>query len=229
MACSRGKATPNSFTKSKLFANSGGFCQRPDCNENLFKTFTNTEIHIAEIAHIISANNGARSNKDFTAEEKGDYENLILLCSNCHTTIDKAEKDFPEELIIKWKNEHERRLKNLFGIKKFDSRELVREVVNPIFLENKVIFDTYGPETNERYNPESQMPIIWLKKIRESIIPNNRKLYNLINTNYHLTNSAEKIAFTKFTQHINDFEAKHIFNFENNGTLFPKEITEIYV
>lgn len=229
MACSRGKASPNIFTRNKLFANSGGFCQRPECNENLFKTFTKTEIHIAEIAHIISVNDGARSVKKLTATEKGSYENLILLCPNCHTIIDKAEADFPEDLIKKWKSEHELRLKNSFGIKKLKTRELVREILEPIFLENKLIFETYGPETDERYNPESQMPVIWIKKIREFIIPNNRKIYNLITANYHLINTGEKIAFAKFTQHMNDFEAKHIFNSESNGILFPQEITKIYV
>lgn len=229
MACSRGKASPNHFTKNKLFAISGGYCQRPECNENLFKTFSKTEIHIAEIAHIISVNKGARSNEKLSANQKGDFENLILLCPNCHTIIDKAEKDFPEELIKKWKIEHELRLKSSFGIKKFSSRKLAREVLEPIFIENKLIFDTYGPETDERFNPESQMPLIWIKKIREFIIPNNRKIFSIINSNYDLMKPEEKNAFAKFTQHINDFEEKHIFNSESNGTQFPKEIADIYV
>lgn len=73
------------------------------------------------------------------------------------------------------------------------------------------------------------MPLIWIKKIREFIIPNNRKIFSIINSNYDLMKPEEKNAFAKFTQHINDFEEKHIFNSESNGTQFPKEIADIYV
>lgn len=229
MSCKRGKASPNPFTKTKLFANSGGFCQNPDCNENLFKTFEEKEIHIAEIAHIISVNKGARKNSKLTPEEKGSYENLILLCPNCHTTIDKAEDDFPTELILKWKSEHKNKLNNVFGIKKYKNRNEARNHIEPILLENRMIFEIYGPNTDERYNPESTMPILWLKKIREFIIPNNRKILNIIDSNYDLLNSGEKIVFESFKHHLHDFESKHIYNEESNGIQFPIKITETYV
>lgn len=229
MSCKRGKAAPNPFTKTKLFANSGGYCQKPDCNENLFKTFDKKEIHIAEIAHIISVNKGARKNNKLTASEKGSYENLILLCPNCHTTIDKAGDDFPTSLILKWKSEHKIKLDKVFGIKKYENRIKARKHIKPIFIENKVIFDTYGPNTDERYNPESTMPILWLKKIREFIIPNNRKTLNIIDANYDLLNNEEKIVFENFKHHLHDFESKHIYNEESNGIQFPSKITDIYV
>ncbi len=228
MKCSRGKASPNNFTKMKLFAHSGGFCQNPNCNENLFKTFEEAEIHIAEIAHIISVNKGARENENLTPEQKGSYDNLILLCPNCHTMIDKAENDFPESLIIKWKNEHEKKLNQMFGVLKYNTRVKVREIIEPIFLENKTVFDIYGPNTDERFNPESNMPNLWIRKIREVIIPNNRKTLKVIEANYGLLKTDEKVVFNKFKQHVFDFESKHIFNNEENGTQFPIEITNIY-
>lgn len=229
MTCYRGKANPNDFTKQKLFANSGGYCQRPECNEPLFKSFKEKEIHIAEIAHIISVNNGARTDKKLSETDKGSYENLILLCPNCHTTIDKAEIDFPESLIKQWKIEHELRLSSIFGIKKFEDRKSAREIIEPLFSENKTIFDIYGPETDERYNPESEMPEIWLQKIRTIIIPNNRKIMNVLNNNINLLTTTEKKSFEIFKQHINDLEAKHIFNSQSIGIRFPVEITSVYV
>jgi glutathionyl-hydroquinone reductase len=229
MSCTRGKASPNTFTKTKLFANSGGYCQNPDCNEKLFKTFEEKEIHIAEIAHIISVNKGARKNMELTSEEKGSYENLILLCPNCHTMIDKAEEDFPTELILKWKSEHKSKLDNVFGIKIYKNRIEAKKHIESFFLENKMIFETYGPNTDERYNPESTMPILWLKKIREYIIPNNRKILNIIDSNYDLLNDEEKVVFESFKHHLYDFESKHIYNEESNGIQFPIKITEVYV
>jgi hypothetical protein len=228
MACTRGKASPNSFVKSKLFAGSGGYCQNPNCNEILFKSFDSSDIHIAEIAHIISVNEGARKNEELTPEEKGSYENLILLCPNCHTTIDKAENDFPEDLILKWKKEHQSKLNSLFGIRRFTSRTMARNHIEQLLLENKTIFETYGPNTDERFNPESQMPALWLKKIREFIIPNNRKILNIILANYNLLKEEEKVVVEYFKQHINDFEGKHIFGNEENGLQFPFKMNEIY-
>lgn len=229
MACSRGKASPNSFTKTKLFASSGGFCQNPECNQNLFITFENNEIHIAEIAHIISVNDGARKDHKLSAKEKGSFENLILLCPNCHTKIDKAEESFPVDLILKWKNEHVAKLNALFGIERYDTRDLARKAVKPIFSENKTIFEKYGPNTDERFNPESRMPVSWIRKIREFIIPNNRKLLNIFNANYDLMNDKERSLFEEFKQHLDDFEKKHLLGEESNGLQFPSEISNIYV
>ncbi|MBO2542914.1 hypothetical protein J0871_00660 [Salegentibacter sp. BDJ18] len=229
MSCTRGKASPNTFTKHKLFANSGGYCQNPECNESLFKEFDKKEIHIAEIAHIISVNKGARKNNKLTPKQKGSYNNLILLCANCHTTIDKSEEDFPEKLILKWKEEHKQKLNRTFGIKKYSTREKVRSVLEQLFLENNFIFETYGPNTDEKFNPESTMPVIWRKKIREIIIPNNRKILDIIEKNYSLLNSDEKLTLVEFKNHINDFEAKHIYNEQTNGIRFPKKLTSIYV
>ena len=229
MACSRGKASPDTLTKNKLFANSAGFCQNPNCNEPLFKTFIQSEITIAEIAHIISVGDAARSSVKRTATQKASYDNLILLCPNCHTIIDKAEADFPEELIVSWKKEHEIRITQVFGIKTFSSRPQARDAVEPLFRENKVIFDYYGPLSQEQFNPESDIPLIWLRKIREFIIPNNRKIVRVIAKNQNLLNERELRTFEHFKQHVDDFESKHLFHQAANGLAFPEKITSIYV
>jgi len=228
MSCIRGKASPDRFTQFKLFANSGGYCQNPACNEILYKSFEANEIHIAEIAHIISVNKGARKNSKLSPEEKGSFDNLILLCPNCHTAIDKAEDSFPIETILKWKDEHQQKLYLTFGIKKFESRKDAKDALEHLLRENKLIFETYGPNTEERFNPESSTPKIWLRKIREFIIPNNRKIFELIKTNYSLLREDEKIEFDKFKLHLHDFEAKHLFSAEENGSEFPTKINEIY-
>jgi hypothetical protein len=229
MACARGKASPSTLVKNKLFANSAGFCQNPDCNQPLFKSFTKSEISIAEIAHIISVGKAARGSGKLSALEKGGYDNLILLCPNCHTTIDKAEPDFPEGLILSWKMQHESRIREVFGITTFFSRAQAREAIEPLFRENKFIFDQYGPLTQQQFNPESNVPKIWMRKIREFIIPNNRKIVKIINQNRQLLNELELQTFEQFKQHVDDFESKHLFHQDANGLTFPTKITSIYV
>jgi len=95
MPCSRGLANPDRHTTLRLFADSGGYCQRPECANPLFVDTGTKSIHVAEMAHIIAASGkGPRADATVTQADKGSYDNLILLCGNCHTTIDKAPADF---------------------------------------------------------------------------------------------------------------------------------------
>ena len=87
MTCKRGKASPDAHTKLRLFADSGGYCQNPNCNVNLFLNIGEADFHIAEMAHIISAGDLGPRSKNLTKEQKGEFLNLILLCPNCHTKI----------------------------------------------------------------------------------------------------------------------------------------------
>ncbi len=229
MACSRGAASPDTFTKNKLFSKSGGFCQNPDCNQPLFKTLPQKEIHIAEIAHIISVGDGARNNSKLPPKVKGSFENLILLCPVCHTIIDKSEEDFPESLILQWKNDHEQRIEEIFSVRLYQTRAEVRQVLQPLFRENKTIFDTYGPHSGEQFNPESNYPRIWLRKIREFIIPNNKKIVKIIDKNQSLLSDDELLVFELFKHHADDFEGKHLFNLDTSGLTFPPKIVQLYV
>ncbi|WP_294332137.1 HNH endonuclease [uncultured Chryseobacterium sp.] len=230
MACNRGKASPNNHVKLQLFADSGGYCQNPNCNKNLFITVGESDFHIAEMAHIFSANDGGpRSNSELTQEERGKFENLILLCPNCHTSIDKADTEYHDSLIKTWKKEHSGRIKEIFSIKHCNTREEVRNLINPLMQENKFIFETYGPNTDERFNPESEVPKEWKHNIHKTILPNNRKILNIINTNYNLLTESEKIVLAKFKTHVKDFEAKHINKEGINGTMFPIEMNKIFL
>ncbi|PHZ60385.1 hypothetical protein CRG86_004640 [Photobacterium leiognathi] len=89
------------------------------------------------------------------------------------------------------------------------TRQSVKESILPYFVENKTIFDTYGPMTGERYNPESEMPDIWLRKIQEFILPNNEKIVSMIEANKHLLLDWELKVFSEYKQHVDDFSAKH--------------------
>jgi len=229
MSCKRGKATPNSYVKLQLFADSGGYCQNPECNLPLFHNVGESNFHIAEMAHIIGASNdGPRSLITLTKDDKGKFENLILLCPNCHTKIDKAESEFSDRLLKKWKSSHSLKIQVLFGIKKYENRSGIRQVVKKIMLENRVIFDTVGPLTDERFNPESENPKKWKEGILSTILPNNRKLLEIIEANYNLLNPEEEIVFANFKQHVRDFEDKHINDNELSGATFPIKMNNIF-
>jgi len=229
MACKRGKASPNRHVKLKLFASSGGYCQNPECNRNLFLEIGEDEIHIAEMAHIFSASNsGPRPNVKMSKEDRGKFENLILLCPSCHTIIDKAETQYPDTLIKTWKDLHSEKINTLFGIKQFDNRLEAKKAIKPYLNENRTVFLNYGPLTDERFNPESEMPLKWKAKIYSTILPNNRKILNMISQNYDLLKDEETIVFEIFKQHVQDFEDKHLNNNEVGGLQFPTDMNIIF-
>ncbi|WP_264788398.1 HNH endonuclease [Aureispira anguillae] len=229
MGCNRGKASPNAHVKLQLFADSGGYCQKPDCNASLFLSIGDDSFHIAEMAHIFSASNkGPRSNNTLTKEDRGKFDNLILLCPTCHTIIDKAEEQYPDSLISLWKKEHSEKINNLFNIKSYTSRKEVRKLLNPLMVENKTVFNIYGPMTDQRFNPESEMPYIWIRKIHKTLLPNNRKIINIIDKNYDLLDDVEIETVELFRQHVKDFEDKHLNQSDINGIQFPIQMNDIY-
>ncbi|WP_411810691.1 HNH endonuclease [Chryseobacterium scophthalmum] len=230
MSCKRGKASPNNHVKLQLFADSGGYCQNPNCNKNLFITVGKIDFHIAEMAHIFSASDGGpRSDSKLTQAARGEFENLILLCPNCHTSIDKADIEYPDSLIKTWKKDHSDRIKDIFNIKLCNTREEVRLLINPLMSENKFVFETSGPMTDERFNPESEIPKEWNRNIHKTILPNNRKILNIIDINYNLLIKEEKVVFAKFKMHVKDFEGKHINKEDINGAMFPIEMNNIFL
>lgn len=227
--CDKGRIAPSTETKLRLFADSGGFCQNPDCLSELFRDIEETTVHVAEMAHIISAaDDGPRANASLTPEERGRYDNLILLCPTCHTIIDKAEDKFPDALVTNWKRTHKQRITSLFGVVSFDSRELARTFVAPLLAENRTIFEQYGPMTSERFNPESSLPAQWIRKIRVKIIPNNRRLLTACDANSGLLTPSERDIVDLFRQHVDDFEAKHLGETDRNGAQFPHGMERLF-
>jgi hypothetical protein len=228
MSCPRGKAAPDHVTRLRLFADSGGFCQNPKCLASLFLAIGNESIHIGEMAHVFSASDmGPRADPTLSEAERGNYKNLILLCPNCHTVVDKAEKEFPDSMLAGWKKKHRQRIDEAFGVVEYATRQETRAAIEPLLGENRVIFDTYGPETEERYNPESEMPILWNRKIITKLLPNNRRILHVLDRNRHQLRDDELRTLELFHQHVDDFEAKHIEGVSSSGTRFPIELTDI--
>jgi hypothetical protein len=211
MSCYRGKASPNEQTKLRLFAGSAGFCQRPQCQRKLFVDTASSNIHIAEMAHVFAANNmGPRANSQLTEAERGAYENLILLCPTCHSIVDKAPKDFPDNLLLEWKRRHVERISAAFGAVEYSSRHDARSAVEPILAENRTIFEEYGPQNEYRFDPESEIAALWQRKVRSQILPNNRKLLAILDANRRHLRDEELTTLEQFRQHVDDMEVRHL-------------------
>ena len=229
MFCSRGKANPSSDTKLRLFADSGGYCQHPECAKPLFVDIGAKNTHFAEMAHIIAASGkGPRADATVTQADKGYYDNLILLCANCHTTIDKAPADFPDNMIREWKRSHVEKINSLFGAVELPDRASARKAIEPTLTTNRAVFDRYGPNNDYRQDPESEVAKVWQRKMRAIILPNNRKVLAILDANRRHLNQLEAKTLEAFRQHIDDLEAKHIG--EGSGDVasrFPAAMSDI--
>lgn len=228
MGCARGAATPDAHTQRQLFAASGGYCQNPSCNIELFIDLPEKRFHVAEMAHVFAAmDEGPRANVKLSREERGAFDNLILLCPLCHTKIDKAPEAYPDAMVLEWKRNHASRLQSVFGVRHFDTRSAARKTIEQILAENRSIFDDYGPHIDEARNPESGAAERWARKVLTKIIPNSRKLLAQLDANTHLINSGEKTTLERFRQHVDDLEARHFHGYREGASQFPEGMNEI--
>ncbi|MFO7559945.1 MAG: SAVED domain-containing protein [Desulfobacterales bacterium] len=106
----------------ELWARAAGRCQFDGCNRPVFKSpVTQEQVNISEKAHIYSfSENGPRGWGPFVTNRKqlNEVANLMLVCHDCHKTIDqdKEGERYSAELLIKWKFEHESRVAIVTGV-----------------------------------------------------------------------------------------------------------------
>lgn len=86
--------------------------------------------HIGKMAHIEGENPGAaRYNHNMSDSERNKYENLILLCPNCHDTIDNNPEEYTVGKLKQIKRDHE----------KWAGESLKEHMPNVTFAELEVI------------------------------------------------------------------------------------------
>lgn len=170
----------------QLWTQCGGFCQNPNCNKYLFATVGDDLVSIANVAHIIGhGKNGPRSEHQLADYiNKDGINNLIMLCLECHKIVDQLEEQFPVEQMQKWKATHEQKIRTLFSIPQIKNERDLLQQVNDLLCENKVIFQEYGPFSQLALNGCSGDAVtIWRQRCLDTIIPNNQRIIELIETN----------------------------------------------
>jgi len=194
--------------KRKLYAESMGKCMNPNCQTELF--LNNGDI--AEKAHIVPHCDTADNS----------FENLILLCPNCHTNFDKNSA-FNEEDVSSWKITRQEELSKVFA-QKFDTFEKLEEIVKPILEENKTIYENYYIKDN---------PKLW-KKFEEKVLINNQKLRLLFNKNKKLFQKHSDEGFSNLAivnqliLHIDEFRDTRDDDEKIRSVLFPTEINSMF-
>jgi hypothetical protein len=208
-----------------LLAKSAGYCQNPSCNMDLFPYFGNgTYADIREAAHIVSSSpNGPRAN-DGDRENLENPDNILLLCPNCHSIIDKSPKSFKKELLFSWKKIHEEKIKILFSENRVNTRSELIDLIRKIVFENAEIFMTYGPTKENEHIVISDKGDHWKRNVLSIIIPNNRKLLYILEINFELLSQEEKKGLNKYKLHKDAFEFSYVSGARKADIpLFPKK------
>ena len=107
--------------KNMLWLRAAGRCEFRGCNKRLWlDDLTKNPCNQANIAHIVSDSpEGPRGDVVRSPLLAGDIENLMLLCRDHHGLIDSMDYvlDYPEELLLRMKKDHELRMERVAGIK----------------------------------------------------------------------------------------------------------------
>lgn len=103
-----------------LWGRAAGRCQFDNCNRLLSRVrATQATRNLAEKAHIYAfSRGGPRADDAWPVELLNDVENLLLICHDCHVTIDRG--DGPERYtaaaLMEMKGRHEKRIEIATGI-----------------------------------------------------------------------------------------------------------------
>lgn len=88
---------------------SGGVCAFPKCGKHLtYEAQVGHDTYVGEAAHIRGEKpSAARYDDSMTSTERDSVHNLIYLCTDHHTIIDKVEADWPTATLMQLKKSHE--------------------------------------------------------------------------------------------------------------------------
>lgn len=101
-------------TKVLLAFRSGDRCAFPECQRRLTVDAPNggDSVVIGQAAHIAGENStAARYDPTMNNIARDHYDNLLYLCGDHHTQIDKQEKHFSVDVLLRIKGEHESRVR----------------------------------------------------------------------------------------------------------------------
>ncbi len=191
----------------KLWGLASGLCSAPGCQRDClpFLDLKDPTV-IGEMAHVIPRS------KDWTrgdGESAGDdtYENLILLCPTCHTTVDKAPAHaYPRDVLLKWKVDHEARRSTL-GIPSYQNVRELADAIERMMQENHLVWKQFGPVSElAKQNPYSSGARIWAFQKLSTVVPNNNRISQLLTAHKHFIPLNDWSVCAAFIQHASAFE-----------------------
>jgi hypothetical protein len=216
-----------------LLARSGGFCANPTCRADLFPDLEGGAIAtIKELAHIIAQSpSGPRGNDPLPLTERDEYDNIALLCPNCHTLVDKMKlsETYDAELLREWKRQQEQRVRDAVDVPTLGSRDELVDSVRALLRQNRAWWREYGPDRLATGHPMSEAAQTWLAGARRVLIPNNWQIVRLIERNRQYLTEEELEVVERFRLHAELFANRHLGGeYVPGAPRFPQEMDDIF-
>jgi hypothetical protein len=196
-----------------LWSAAGGRCAFLHCWERLcFHEAAETAPYtLGEMAHICGDQPGAnRHNPKQTDAERNDYQNLILLCPNHHTLIDRIEnaEKFNVAVLHEMKTNHEAKVSDRLDKGQLWNKKAVALAILPLLEENKQSWAQYGPTSElARMQPYNEaVYAVWVTERLSVIVPNNRKIIILLSSHEDAFGPEEQEAIASFRLHVRSYE-----------------------
>ena len=209
-----------------LWGRSAGHCNNPDCRTRVSVTGKTGESYLTgEMAHVVARQIGGP--RGVSEGGPDDYGNLVLLCPTCHTIVDKAPPgDFPVEVLLEWKRNHESWVESWSIADKMNSLAELMNFIWKLLEENQYYFIQYGPKSQiANLNPASSAYSIWIARRLDAIIPNNKKITSALDYNRQLIPDNMRKLCLEFRDHALGFEQNQ-YNKLDFYPLFPVGFSE---
>ncbi|RFB33530.1 metallophosphoesterase [Bacillus sp. RC] len=123
------------------------------------------------------------------------------------------------------------RFKKQSSVPNEDARKLkVIEELATLFSENERIFKQYGPYSiTAQQNPFSELSYTWRQLCKDTLIPNNDKILELILVNIDLVPTEKKSVVEDYKNHVEGFKMNHLSDYKSADVpRFPQDIKEIF-
>ena len=111
------------------------------------------------------------------------------------------------------------------GTRTYQSRAEARACIEQQLLENRAIHAKYVP-VDDPYTEGN--PVLWRRHARANIVPNNRKILQVLEANRHLLTPNEQEALVVYRLHVQQFEDRHVLGDPSTGIeRFPRGIESV--
>lgn len=110
MAAKQTRKEMSAPDQRRLWVYAHGMCSNPTCRRRLIinptdqDPATTTGYAAHQVAHSID---GPRGENNVPVECRETYENMILLCGDCHRMVDGQPNTYSVDVLRRWKKEHE--------------------------------------------------------------------------------------------------------------------------
>jgi len=166
-------------------------------------------ISIVERAHIVGHSvSGPRGSEALSVEQRSSSENIVLLCPNCHTLVDKSPEEYPAGRLLAAKRARRDAVERLGRVRTFENRRQARQYVDAILMRNRAVFHSLGPDGVGGL-ASTDAAAKWSDAVLRDIVPGNELIVALVDANSSVATAEDRDAAEQLRLHTIDLAQKH--------------------